>query len=113
MAVLPNALRRSVIRAHEQNEHYSGILGSIHGVVFFATPHRGSDLAFWDRIGTSLVRVGTFGYLTNTKLSKDLKVNSEMLRRISDSFAYRGGTFKIRSFYETQPMVGLNCRVSL
>ena len=80
--------------------------------MFFATPHRGSDLAFWDRIGTALTRFGTLGYLTNTKLSKDLKINSEMLKRISDSFAARSGKFKIRSFYETTLMTGLNCLVS-
>ncbi|KAF5639076.1 ankyrin repeat [Fusarium sp. NRRL 52700] len=47
--------KQAVIHAHEQNHHYSSILDNIHGVVFFATPHRGSDLAFWDDIGTTLV----------------------------------------------------------
>lgn len=81
-------------------------------MVFFATPHRGSDLAFWDSIGTRLAKAATLGFTTNTRLSKGLKVDSEMLKRISDSFAYRGGGFKIRSFYETELMPGLNCRVS-
>ena len=57
------------------------------------------------------MRAATLGYSTNVQLSKDLNINSEMLRRISESFAYRGAKMKIRSFYETELMNGLNCRV--
>lgn len=80
--------------------------------MFFATPHRGSDLAFWDDIGTTLVRISTLGHSTNTKLSRDLRVNGILLKSISDSFVHRGGRFKIRSFYETQQMQNLHCEVS-
>ena len=100
-----------MVRAHEQNEHYSNILENIQGAAFFGTPHHGSDLAFWDHAGTLLVRAATLGYSTNVQLSKDLKIDSEMLRRISESFAYRGAKMKFRSFYETELMKGLNCRV--
>lgn len=80
-------------------------------MVFFGTPHRGSDLASWDRIGTSLAHIGTLGYLGNAKMSKNLKVNAKMLKDITDSFAHRGGKFDIRTFYETERMTGLNGRV--
>ncbi|KAK4155684.1 hypothetical protein C8A00DRAFT_41698 [Chaetomidium leptoderma] len=103
--------KQAVILAHEQNDHYSVILDNIHGVAFFGTPHRGSDLAFWDRIGTSLSHIGTLGYLGNSKMSKSLKVNAKMLKDITDSFAHRGGKFGIRTFYETERMTGLNGRV--
>lgn len=53
-----------------------------------------------------------WAWATNSKIVKDLKVDSEMLKHISDSFAYRGAAFKIRSFYETEFMSGLNCCVS-
>ena len=59
------------------------------------------------------MHIGTFGYLANMKLSKNLKVDGELIKNISDSFAPRGGTFKIASFYETLRMKGLNCEVSL
>lgn len=101
-----------MIRAHEQNKYYAQFLDSIKGVVFFATPHRGSDLAFWDLLGTRVVKATTLGYTTNTMLSKELKLNSATLKSISESFTYRGWGFEIRSFYETQLMPGLNCRVS-
>jgi len=103
---------QAVVRAHEQNEHYSNILENIQGVAFFGTPHHGSDLAFWDHVGTMLIRAATLGYSTNVQLSKDLKIDSEMLRRITESFAYRGAKLKIRSFYETEFMKGLNSLVS-
>lgn len=81
-------------------------------MVFFGTPHRGSDLAFWDLTAVSLVQASTLGYVANAKLSKELKIDSKTLKRISELFAHRGAKFGIRSFYETQCMPGLNCLVS-
>lgn len=90
---------------------YAPLIENIKGVVFFATPHKGSDLASWDRIGTRVAQAASLNYATNAKLSKDLKVNSDILKSISESFAYRGDHFRIRSFYETKFMRGLNCLV--
>lgn len=56
--------------------------------------------------------MSTLGHSTNTKLSRDLRVNGILLKSISDSFVHRGGRFKIRSFYETQQMQNLHCEVS-
>lgn len=103
--------KQLVVRGHEQNSFYGPLLEKIQGIIFLGTPHRGSDLAYWDSIGTRIVRAATLGLTTNTKLSKDLKVDSEMLKRISDSFAHRGAAFRIRSFYETEFLPGLNCCV--
>ncbi len=80
-------------------------------MVFFGTPHRGSDLAFWDGIGTSLTHAASLGYLGNTKMSNSLKVNSKTLMDITDSFAHRGSKFKIRSIFELNRMTGLNSLV--
>lgn len=51
--------------------------------------------------------------MTNTKLPRDLKVNAGLLHRVSESFVSRAGDFKIRSFYETEFIRGLTCRVSV
>ena len=104
-------LVQAIVRGHEQDHFYGPLLDNVKGVIFFATPHRGSDLAFWDHIAARVAQAATLGFSFNTKLSKDLKVNSEMLKRISESFTYRGWNFKIRSFYETELMQSLNCRV--
>ncbi|PTB68629.1 hypothetical protein BBK36DRAFT_1166530 [Trichoderma citrinoviride] len=93
-----------IFRGHEQDSFYGPMLERIRGVVFMATPHRGSNLGYWDSIGPRLIRAASLGFKCNTKLIKDLKVDSEMLKRISDSFAYRGASLKIRSFYETERM---------
>ncbi|KXH30114.1 ankyrin repeat protein [Colletotrichum simmondsii] len=103
--------KQAVIMAHVQDRHYSCILDRIHGVVFFATPHRGSSLATWDEIGTRIAKATTLGYATNSKLSSNLKVDSKFLKSVSESFAARGEEFEVRSFYETERMKGLNCKV--
>ncbi|KAH7109021.1 hypothetical protein EDB81DRAFT_954385 [Dactylonectria macrodidyma] len=103
--------KQAVVRAHEQDRYYAQLLESIHGVVFFATPHRGSDLAFWGSIAARVAQAASFGFSANSKLSKDLKVDSVLLKHISDSFVYRGGNLNIRSFYETEFMPKLNCRI--
>ncbi|KAL7960849.1 hypothetical protein V8C34DRAFT_312462 [Trichoderma compactum] len=105
--------KQAMVRAHEQNQFYSSLMESVRGVIFFATPHKGSSLAFWDLVGTRIVQAAAFGMAASPNLPKDLKVNSEMLNRISNSFAYRGCSIKIRSFYETEFMPFLNCRARL
>ncbi|KAJ6788410.1 hypothetical protein PWT90_04691 [Aphanocladium album] len=103
--------KQAMIRAHEQTGFYSSLLSNVRGVVFFATPHRGSDLAYWDSLVGRLISAATLSYTKNAHLSRTLRVDSDRLKHISDAFAYRGWTFQIRSFYETEFMPGLNCRV--
>ncbi|KAG7059460.1 ankyrin repeat protein, partial [Colletotrichum scovillei] len=102
---------QAVIMAHVQDRHYPCILDRIRGVVFFGTPHRGSSLATWDEIGTRIAKATTLGYATNSKLSSNPKVDSKFLKSVSESFAARGEEFEVRSFYETERMKGLNCKV--
>lgn len=97
--------KQLVVRGHEQHDYYGPMLARLQGVVFMATPHRGLNLSFWDSLRPRIARAATFGFKCNTKLIKDLKADSEMLKRISDSFAYRGANLKIRSFYETERML--------
>ncbi|KAH0492276.1 hypothetical protein TgHK011_007237 [Trichoderma gracile] len=96
--------KQLVVRGHEQDGYYGPMLERIQGVVFMATPHRGLNLSVWDSLGPRIVRAATLGFKCNTKLIKDLKAGSEMLDRISESFAHRGANLKIRSFYETERM---------
>lgn len=112
LPLLTDDVIKAMIRAHEQSGFYSSLLSNVTGVVFFATPHRGSDLAYWDSLVGRLMNTATLSYTKNANLSKTLRVDSDRLKRISDSFAYRGWNFQIRSFYETEFMPGLNCRVS-
>jgi hypothetical protein len=98
-------------RAHER-VRFADLMKHIRGVAFFGTPHRGADLARWGSIFANMLKAASFGSSTNTNLSRDLESCSERLRQISRSFVERGKELAILSFYETDKLDFLNCRVS-
>jgi len=104
---------QAVIRAHEQ-DRYTALLSHIKGVAFFGTPHRGSDLADWAKMFGNIISIASFGTRTNKRLIKELQGTSEVLSNISRSFVCRGNKddLKIFSYYETERMPNLNCKVS-
>ncbi|KAH6950863.1 ankyrin repeat protein [Fusarium avenaceum] len=95
--------KQAFIRAHEV-ERYHSLQRLIFGVIFLGTPHRGSDLASWGSMLSSVLKMGTLGTSTNTQLLKDLETNSRDLDRISKSFIARSKGLKIYSFYETEKL---------
>lgn len=99
-----------MIKAH-CNDMYTTVSRYIHGVLFFGTPHRGSDIASWGTIFSNVLRVGSFGTSTNSSLIKELQRNSRTLDMISRSFADCGKDVNIVSFYETEAMDYLGCLV--
>lgn len=96
--------------AHER-ERYDMLLSQIKGVIFFDTPHRGSDLANWAETLGNILKVANFGTSTNTRLARELNGRSEILRKISTSFVERGKDLAIFSFYESEMMPNMNCKV--
>jgi protein SERAC1 len=92
-------------------DRYKFLLDSIRGILFFGTPHRGSSLATWSTLLGSVVLAVSFGTMTNLGLSKDLQSHSIALQEISKSFVDRAKNLQIVSFYETDKMDLLNCRV--
>jgi hypothetical protein len=102
--------RKAIIRAHEK-ERYKSLLDSVRGILFFGTPHRGSALAGWSTLLSNVAVVASFGTKTNKGLSKDLQSQSFALQEISKSFVDRAKKLQIVSFYETDKMDFLNCRV--
>ncbi|KAL5089104.1 hypothetical protein Trisim1_005960 [Trichoderma cf. simile WF8] len=103
--------KKAIIKGHEWDTFYGSINKKICGVVFFGTPHKGSKLASWDTIGTRITQAVTLGFASSPSFVEGLVVDSQMLKQISESFVPRAGAYKIRSFYETLFMKGLNCRV--
>jgi LDH2 family malate/lactate/ureidoglycolate dehydrogenase len=87
-------------------------LRQIRGVAFFGTPHKGSDIATWADIFANILRAASLGTSTNRRLTKDLKGNAEVLADISKSFVDRSKALKIVSFYESDMMDFMNCKVS-
>ncbi|SCV27413.1 uncharacterized protein FFB14_01537 [Fusarium fujikuroi] len=99
--------KQAYIRAHEV-ERYHHLANSIRGVLFFGTPHRGSGLASWGTILSSILKTASLGTSTNTQLSRDLERQSRDLDRISQSFNLKSSGLKIYSFYETEKMDFMN-----
>lgn len=101
---------QAIIRAHER-DRYHDLLQSVHGTMFFGTPHRGSSLANWSTVLGNVASYASLGSKTNWKLSQNLQTESGQLQEISKSFVDRAKTLQIISFYETDKMDFLNQRV--
>lgn len=73
------------------------IFPSTFAIIFFGTPHRGSD---WVSIAE---RAATFAVGKNdNRILRDLRVDSEILQRLVDAFAVmlKDDAFKVHSFIE-------------
>jgi hypothetical protein len=93
---------QAMVLANER-DIYKGILSSVSGVIFFGTPHQGSDIAnFADVLLTISSKFGGSHHLV-----KALKRNSDKLFDNSKQFVDRGHALKIRTFYETEPYGGV------
>jgi hypothetical protein len=75
--------------------------------MFFGTPHRGSNIAYWASIVVSIGRVAFPMRFKGTYL-RALKENSELLREISENFLSIAPRFRIISFFEelNHPLLG-------
>lgn len=62
---------------------------------------------------SSILKAGSLATSTNSRLTKDLERKSRVLENISRSFTDRGKKLKIFSFYETEKMDLMNCKVNI
>lgn len=104
--------KQALVRVYE-NERYRELPARISGVLFFGTPHRGSDMAKWASILGAVVKAGSMSSSTNTGIPKDLVPGSRVLQTISRSFIERSRQLKIYSFFETQKMDFMSDVVSM
>lgn len=61
----------------------------------------------------NIIKSASFGTRTNTRLMNELRSRSEILEDISKSFVDRSKNLMILSFYETDKMDYLNCKVRI
>lgn len=81
---------------------YSRIKDSTKGIVFFGTPHRGSDKATY---GSILANVATtMMRKPSSKLINALKTNSDDLEELTARFRFQAPDYQILTFYEMKPM---------
>ncbi|KLU86998.1 hypothetical protein MAPG_06004 [Magnaporthiopsis poae ATCC 64411] len=97
-------VKKALIIAHERRHIYGAIADATVGVIFLATPHRGSGIAAPAELAAKILRAAQFGTGTNAKLVSNLRQNAEILWDISCQFVDRASTLHIRTFYETEPL---------
>ncbi|KAL8949253.1 MAG: hypothetical protein Q9222_004627 [Ikaeria aurantiellina] len=79
------------------------------GIVFFGTPHRGSDFANYGQILAKVVN-GVMRHPDST-LVKALQTNSNELLRLASEFRFLVPKYQILTLYETKPTKGSSCIV--
>ena len=73
---------------------------STFAILFFGTPHQGSDIANWGKLLLELSRVYQE---VNTRLLPHLESNSESIETGLGEFASIAGSITTKYFYETLP----------
>ncbi|CZR43810.1 uncharacterized protein FPRO_07273 [Fusarium proliferatum ET1] len=95
---------KALIVAHERAEIYGTIAHSTVGVVFLATPHRGSSFAAPAEFASMVLCAAQLGTGTNKKLVASLRKNAELLWDVSSQFVDRASGIHIKTFYETDSL---------
>jgi hypothetical protein len=86
---------------------FSNVVDRVNTVMFFGTPHRGSDIAGWGRIASNIANAALQD--TNGSLLTDLQVDSQVLDLIHDDFLklLHKKNIKIHSFQEGRGLTGV------
>ena len=97
------SVSQAVVRAHE-HKRYASIKRCMKLILFFGTPHRGSEMADLATTFGRILKAGSLGTNTNTQLSKDLEADARILESINTSFIPRTANLRILTFFETVKM---------
>ncbi|KAI1991718.1 hypothetical protein LOZ54_001964 [Ophidiomyces ophidiicola] len=95
---------KALCYAHLRKSLYSTILDSTYSIVFFGTPHQGTDSAVW---ATYLGKIGTVFGVAASRATRDLKRWSDPLLELSVNFAELVDRFEITTFFEGKPVNGV------
>ncbi|RDW56552.1 hypothetical protein BP6252_14102 [Coleophoma cylindrospora] len=96
----------AMILAHERSNLYGELLSSIKATMFFGTPHRGSDAAYWATYAAKIFKILQAGRGTNTSFVSALQKNSPEFANISQQWIERALQLIIRTFYKTERLLG-------
>ncbi|KAJ5981898.1 hypothetical protein N7522_013526 [Penicillium canescens] len=97
-------IKTALIYAHNHQAQFEGILNSTKAIIFFATPHQGSDSAVW---ATYLGHLGSALGVHSTQATQDLRRWSSVLVELTVNFSGLAPGFMITTFFETCPTNGV------
>lgn len=81
---------------------YKNINGHTVGIIFFETPHQGSEQTSYGKV---LINIATTVLQKPTsRLIDALQTNSDQLLRLTSEFKFQLPKYKVASFYELKPM---------
>lgn len=95
-----------MIIANERSNDYGELLNNIKAAMFLGTPHRGSDAAYWATYAANTLKILQLGRGTNNLFVSALQKNSTEFANISQQWIERAAPLKIRTFYETERLLG-------
>lgn len=87
-------------------DQFGDILSSTRGLVFFGTPHRGTDVAVWGEM-VARIKVASYGRMGLSDYFRVLRPNQKDLMDISEDFRPLATRFAISSFNEDNPYPGM------
>lgn len=81
---------------------YKSICERTVGIVFFGTPHRGSEKAAYGKVLASVANAAM--RQPSSRLLNALRTNSDSLMQLTSNFRFQLPRYQIVSFYEQRPM---------
>lgn len=96
-------IKSALVHANIRNQVYGIIAECTKAIVFFSTPHQGSDNAAWDAFFTSLDQAN----LQGAQVVEELRLWSDMLVQLTVEFADLARFFRMTSFFETRGSKGV------
>lgn len=81
---------------------YQSIYDATLGLVFFGTPHRGSEKAVYGKVLANVAQ--TVAHRPKASLLSALQTNSDVFLRLTTDFRFQLRRYQVVSFYEQRPM---------
>jgi hypothetical protein len=84
---------------------YKAIHDATLGILFFGTPHQGSDKATYGKVLATVAQ--KLSLRPSSRLVEALESNSDVLLHLTADFKFQLPQYRIVSFYEQRPLASL------
>ena len=109
-------MKQALIEARKQVHDLSShdTYNNTHAIIFFGTPHRGSNIASWGRLLSSIAQAAQMDTHDGILIDLDPKSHSSKLRELNLDFddilcdSRKARQLRVFSFQEAQGMTGVN-----